>query len=156
MTVKLYLVFPLSEVKNINSCKLYNTDILNSGLCGQKLCSPSFLSIHSQWFRLIRPFLLLWTFSLMFLIQFSSPLVTPMFIISWEDPSQKAVMTWDMLRISWLINMEGWWGLTPISAALTVETAGTQMRKSFEKSFCQRNLCQRMGNWLFANIYLLQ
>lgn len=38
-----------------------------------------------------------------------------------------------MLHISGLTNMEGWWGLTPISTTLTMETAGIQMRKGFEK-----------------------
>lgn len=40
----------------------------------------------------------------------------------------------------------GWWGLTPISATLTVETSGVQIRKGFKKTFYQTNLCQHMGN----------
>lgn len=36
--------------------------------------------------------------------------------------------------------MEGWWGLTPISATLTMETAGIQMRKGLEKNFLSDKL----------------
>lgn len=36
--------------------------------------------------------------------------------------------------------MEGWWGLTPTSAAFTMETAGIQMRKGFEKKFLSDKL----------------
>lgn len=38
------------------------------------------------------------------------------------------------------MNIEGWWGLTPISATLTMETAGIQMRKGFEKKILSDKL----------------
>lgn len=44
-TVTLYLYFPLSEVKNTDSCQLKKADILNSGLCWQQALQPK-LSSH--------------------------------------------------------------------------------------------------------------
>lgn len=157
VTVKLYLFFPLSEVKNINGCKLKMQTSWVQVFLGRKPCGPSFESIHSQCLRLGRPFLQICTFNLMFLIQFSSLLVAPMFIISWEDPSRKAVM----YAVYFITYKHGGLGVCvcvcwpPFQLLWQWKQQEYRWENVLKKTFYLTSLCQHMGKWLFANISLL-